>query len=198
MTKEKGRGKALLTALAVNAAAFALGSLCGFLLVGWFFRLGTLSFERWMEGYALGVSLHGLDGISFWAVLWDSLRWPLFVWLLGCTALGVWMVPVMFALRGFFLCFSVAGLAGAAKGGFLLALILLGLGSLVSLCAFFLLGLYAWDLAREQRGRLLGLPLDRGYCLRGGLVLLALAPCALAKSWLLPALLRAMLPILTP
>lgn len=187
-------------ALAVNTAGFTLGCVVGFLLAGWFSSRGWLSFERWMESYTLGLSLQGLGGISFGAVLWDCLRWPLFVWALGFTALGTWMVPVMFALRGFCLCFSVAGLAGAAQSGFLLALVLLGFGDLIGLCAFFLLGLRAWDLARGQKGRLLGVPTGQGrpYCLKGGAVFLGLLLWSGLKYWLLPALLQGLLPILTP
>lgn len=198
MSKDKG-GKSLLSAaMIVNVTSFALGGLFGFLLAGWFSAQGWLSFDRWMESYTLGISLQGLDGVTFWAVLWDCLRWPLFVWTLGCTALGVWMVPVTFALRGFCLCFSVAGLAGAAQSGFLLALILLGFGDLAGLCGFFLLGIYAWSLARGQQGRLLGVPPGQGrpYCLRGGAVLTDLCLFAGLKRWLLPALLQGLLPIL--
>lgn len=199
MSRDKGGKSPLSLALAVNVAGFALGGLGGFLLAGWFSARGRLSFDHWMESYTLGLSLQGLDRISFWPVLWDCLRWPLFVWTLGFTALGAWMVPVMFALRGFILCFSVAGLAAAAQSGFLLALILLGFGDLAGLCAFFLLGLYAWDLARGQKDRLLGVPpgQGRGYCLRFGAVLLALFLWSGLKYWLLPALLQALLPILT-
>lgn len=199
MNKDRGEKGPISAALAVNMAAFAAGCLGGFLLAGWFAGQGRLSFAHWMESYTLGISLQGLEGISFWAVLWDCLRWPLFVWTLGFTALGIWMVPTMFALRGSFLCFSVAALAGAAPGGFLLALVLLGLGDLAGLCAFFLLGSRAWTQAREQRGRLLGVPPGqlRPYCLRGGGVLIGLLLFAGLKRWLFPALLQGLLPILT-
>lgn len=199
MSRNKGGKSPLSLALVINMAGFALGSLGGFLLAGWFSAQGWLSFDRWMESYTLGISLQGLDGITFWTVLWDCLRWPLFVWALGFTALGVWMVPVMFALRGIFLCFSVAGLAVAAPSGFFLALLLLGFGDLAGLCAFFLLGMDAWNLARGQQGRLLGAPQGQGrpYCLRGGAVLLALLLWSGLKYWLLPALLQGLLPILT-
>lgn len=199
MRKDQDGKRLLSLALAVNTAGFALGCLGGFLLAGWFSARGWLSFDRWMESYTLGISLQGLDRISFWAAFWDCLRWPLFVWALGFTALGIWMIPVMFVLRGFCLCFSVAGLAAATQGGFLLALILLGFGDLIGLCAFFLLGIHAWDLARRQQGGLLGVPSEQGrpYCLRGSAVLLGLLLWSGLKYWLLPALLQGLLPILT-
>lgn len=199
MSRNKGGKSPLSAALAVSVAGFALGGLGGFLLAGWFSTRGWLSFERWMESYTLGISLQGLEGVTLWAVLWDCLRWPLFAWALGFTALGVWMVPVMFVLRGFSLCFSVAGLAVAAPSGFLLALILLGFGDLAGLCGFFLLGFYAWDQARGLQGKLLGVPPGQGrpYCLRGGAVLLSLLLWSGLKYWLLPALLQVLLPILT-
>ncbi len=197
MTKEKGRGK-VPVALAINSLAFALGSLGGFCLVRWLSGRGLLDLPGWLESFALGLTTEGAGDVSFLAVLWDAVRWPLFVLLLGCTALGVWMIPVMFALRGFCLCFTVSALAGAGQGGFPLALVLLGLGGVVKLPAFFLLGVRGWGEAAAQRGRLLAPPGDWGgrHLAQTGLILGCVAGCAWLEFWCVPVLLRWIAPLL--
>lgn len=198
MTKEKTRAK-VPVALAVNTAAFALGALCGFGLAGWLSGRGGLSLGPWLESYAKGLSVAGMADVSFWAVLWDAVRWPLFVLLLGYTALGVWMVPMMFALRGFFLCFCVAALSAAGKGGFLLALVLLGVGELIGLPAFFLLGAHSWTQSMGQDRRLLALPGDWGgrYLARSGLILGCVVGCAWIECLTIPSILKGLLPLFT-
>lgn len=198
MTKEKRRAE-IPMALAVNTVAFALGAVGGFCLAGWLSSRGWLSFDYWLESYAMGLSIQGMEGVSFWAVLWDALRWPLLVLLLGYTALGVWMIPMMFALRGLFLCFCVAALSEAGRGGFLLVLVLLGVGGLIKLPTFFLLGVHSWIQAAGQRGRLLALPADWGsrYLARSALILGCVAGCAWIECLTVPGILRGLAPLLT-
>lgn len=185
-------------ALAVNTAAFVLGALGGFCLAGWLSGRGWFSFGRWLESYAMGLSLVEGEGVSFWAVLWDALRWPLLALGLGYTALGVWLLPAMFALRGFFLCFSVAALSGAGQGGFWLALVLLGVGGLVKLPAFFFLGIHSWTQAVAQERQLLALPADWGgrYLARSGLILGCVVGCAWIECLTMPSILKGLAPLL--
>lgn len=197
MTKEK-RGSGT-TALAANALGFALGVLSGFYWAGKLGASGDLSFSGWMSGYQQGFSL--LPGVSvpFWEVLWSVARWPILVWFLGMTGLGVWMVPIMFVLRGFLLSFCVAGLSGAAQGGALLAFLLFGCGGLVTLPILFLLGGRAWGQAAvwRGRGRILARPaeLPKSYYLSAIPVFGCILCCAGMEYWMLPKLLRQLAPI---
>lgn len=187
-----------VAAPAVNTAAFAAGALGGFLLCWWLFRRGYLAAEEMLKGYTLALDARA-DGVSFWETLWDIGRWPFLVWILGSTVMGRWMVPLVFAGRGFLLSFAVAGLSVAAHGGVLLAFCLFGLSALVSLPVLFLLGSQSWEMAGRIRGRLFAAFGD--YPARywkfslialGGVVI-----CALAQYWWLPVILRRLTPLLT-
>ena len=108
------------------------------------------------------------------------------------------MVPMMFALRGFFLCFGVAALSGAGRGGFILALILLGLGNAIELPVFFLLGTHAWTQAKTQGKHLVALPADFGgvYLARTCIILGCVAGCAWIECWMIPGILKGLAPLL--
>lgn len=187
MTKEKTTGN---KALALCCGAFALGAAVGFALSAWLGAAGSL------DGYALGFST-GVR-VSFGEVFWNGLRWPLFVWVLGFTALGVWITPIMFALRGFFLCFGVACLSGCAQGGLLLAFVLFGLDALVTLPVFFLLGVGSFKRSAGQRERLWTSPrqMPLPFWLKSTLALGCLLCCCGIEYWLLPILLKTIAPLL--
>lgn len=191
MEEKRERGR-LTAALGVNTASFALGGLAGLFLARWLLDREFLLLSGWLESFEAGISTLTYGDIFLWAVLWDALRWPLMVWLLGFTAHGVWMIPVMFALRGFSLCFSAAALSGAVWGGFWLALILLGGNGLITLPAFFCLGVSGQRRAegRDGQGRV-------AYLRRGLLALGCAAGCAGLEFWLFPVILKRILPLLT-
>lgn len=184
-------------AAAVNAAAFAVGALGGFMLCWWLLHRGQLAAERILQGYALALDARR-EAVSFQELLWDVGRWPLLIWILGSTAMGRWMVPLVFSARGFFLSFAVAGLSVAAQGGVVLAFCLFGLEALVSLPVLFLLGDQSWEMAGRIRGRLFAAIGDypRRYWFRSLVGLTGIFLCALAEYWWLPAILRRLAPIL--
>lgn len=196
-TREQTRTGQGAAAPAVNTAAFAAGALGGFLLCGWLLSRGYLAAELLLKGYPLALDAR-VGTVSFWESLWDVGRWPLLVWLLGSTALGRWMVPMVFAVRGFFLSYAVAGLSMAAQGGVLLAFCLFGLGALISLPLFFLLGSQSWEMAGRIRGRLFATLSDypKEYWLRSLIVLIGILLCAVAEYRWLPIILRRIAPLL--
>lgn len=196
-TREQTRTRQGAAAPAVNTAAFAAGALGGFLLCGWLLSRGYLAAELLLKGYPLALDAR-VGTVSFWESLWDVGRWPLLVWMLGSTALGRWMVPMVFAVRGFFLSYAVAGLSMAAQGGVLLAFCLFGLGALISLPLFFLLGSQSWEMAGRIRGRLFATLSDypKEYWLRSLIVLIGVLLCAVAEYRWLPIILRRIAPLL--
>lgn len=182
---------------AVNTIAFATGTLGGFLLCWWLLNRGDLAAERMLRGYALALEAQA-GTVGFGETLWDVGRWPFLVWILGSTALGRWMVPLAFTARGFLLSFAVAGLSGATQGGVLLAFCLFGMGTLVSLPVFFLLGSQSWEMAGQIRGRLFATLGDypKNYWRRSLLALIVVCAGALVEYWWLPVILRRLAPLL--
>lgn len=185
-------------ALALNSSVFALGALGGMLLAAWLSGRGVVSLQSWMDGYALSFTTEGGLRVPFGAILWDVARWPLFLWLLGYTGMGRWMIPTAFGLRGFLLAYGVAALAWGVNGGLLLALVLFGLGNLVSLPVCFLLGVQSWKRAVTIRGRLVALRggQDRLYWEKSVLSLGVLLLGAVMEYWFLPPLLEGLAPLL--
>lgn len=197
MTKERRR-EGVSAALLLNCVGFFSGAVGGILLARWLSGQGIVSLQNWMAGYALAFTTQGGVRVPFGAVLWDMVRWPLFLWLLGYSAMGRWMLPAAFGMRGFLLAFGVAGLAWSVDRGLALALALFGLSNLVSLPVCFLLGVQSWERAVTIRDRLFAIPsgLNGKYWRKSALALGALLLGALMEYWFLPPLLEGLAPLL--
>ena len=181
----------------VNAVAFAVGACGGFLLCRWLLRGGYLNAEQMLTGYTVAFNAR-VETVRFSEVLWDVGRWHLLVWVLGSTSLGRWMVPFVFAARGFFLSYAVAGLSVAAQGGVVLAFCVFGVGALLSLPVLFLLGGQSFEMSEQIHGRLFAAFSDypKAYWLRSLLSLGGVLACAAAEYWCLPMILRRITPFL--
>lgn len=92
-----------LAAMAVLGMAFLLGGGAGCLLGGMVNGAGGSALSDYLQTY-LTLAQDGTEGApGFWAVLWEQMRFPLAALLMGFTALGVIGLPVLFAVRGFFI-----------------------------------------------------------------------------------------------
>ena len=126
------------------------------------------------------------------SVLWESVRWPLFAFLMGFTALGVLGIPTLFAVRGFLLSFAVSSFVRMFGGtGGILAFFAFGITGLAAVPALFVLGFAG---ARELAGRALSgkkgvFPFGRAYWVRCALCAGAVALSAVLEYWAVPALL---------
>lgn len=197
----KGRGKPDISlALGLHTLAFALGAAAGVLLAAWLARHGELTLTWLLPGFS-----QGLDAVrpTFSTLLWDAARWPLMALLLGFTALGVWMLPLLFAARGFALGYCVAGLTAALQtGGLLLSAVVFGLTGLVTVPIFFGLGIQSALTARQIRGRLFARPWDTShyppsFWAKTLLGLGGVFLCAFIESALFPAILQGLLSKIT-
>ena len=114
----------LLPALITVASAFCIGGLAGMLLAAQVGGGGHDSLAAYIEGY-LAAAKSGSVVLSpgLLSVLWESVRWPLFAFLMGFTALGVLGIPTLLQVRGNLragpcpgrrACFPLGGLIGSA------------------------------------------------------------------------------------
>ena len=94
-------------ALVLLGASFFLGGAAGCVMAGLVGGEGQGALAEYIRGY-LDLAAEGGMQPPFWPLVWELIRFPLLVFLLGFTALGVVGMPVLFAVRGFLLCFAAA------------------------------------------------------------------------------------------
>ncbi len=168
-------------ALVVTAAFFTFGVLVGSLLALQVTEGGAEALNAYLEQFLALAQVGGLTQPSFFTLMWRAIRWPLFAFLLGFSALGVLFLPILSSMRGFFLAFSIASFARSyARRGVAISFLLLGVPEAVYLPVFFLLCVQSLGAAWSFAGRIPGqgrreLPYDRGYFLRCGVCAVAMA-----------------------
>lgn len=189
-------------ALVVTTAFFVLGGLFGCLLA---FRAeggGGEALALYLDGFLASARDGGLTAPALPSLIWRCARWPLAVFLCGFTALGVLGVPILSALRGFYLAFSIASFARAyGRAGIEVAFILLGITGLLAIPVFLLLACQSFTAAVGLAGRGEGkwaLPYDRAYFLRCGLCAGATCVCILLERCLIPVLMSGAAGLLAP
>ena len=155
---------------------------------------GQESLAAYVEGFLRAAQAGEAAPPALAALVWETLRWPLLALLLGFTALGLLALPLLFAVRGFLLAFSIASFVRIFGGtGCLLALLVFGVGGAFSVPVLFVLGVQSFMTARTLAGRVWGeskaAPLyGRAYWLRCGGCAAALCVCMLLDGFAVPAL----------
>lgn len=189
-------------ALILLSALFLIGSVIGCVTAG-LIRDPSGALLDYVRG-CLELLTHDDAAPRFISVLWGTFRFPVVAVLLGFTALGVAGIPVLFAVRGFLMCYAVAvfyrilGLAGLVLG-----LILFGFSALIWMPVLSYLGcrglLRAYGLFRRASG-------DGRYSLRNsgtfliscGACAVALCLCAMLECLVVPILLQRVSGMLFP
>lgn len=176
--------------------AFLLGSIAGCIAAG----LVHIENGGQLTNYLYGC----LDGfvqedapVRFFRVLWQTIRIPLGALVLSFTALGILGLPLLFAMRGFMLCYAISifyRVFGAV--GLLLALILFGITAILWLPALLRIGtqgmVSAYGLARRGMGDArYPLYLDSVYFINCGISAILLCLCAVTEYFAIPILLQA-------
>ena len=183
-------------AILLVGVLFVLGGLGGCLAAGFVDGESGAALEEYLKAY-LALAQGGTAQVSPGALLWDLVRFPLAVLLLGFTAVGVVCIPVVFGIRGFLFSFSVAcfcRLFGWA--GFVPAVFLFGVPALLWAPALFVLGMQgmagSYDMLRRGRGDSCEPAFFHcGYWRRCALCVLMLAVCGALEYLALPSLVGA-------
>lgn len=151
-------GDGLIPVLAVTAACFLLGGLVGCLLASHIGGGGQESLAAYVEGFLRAAQAGEITAPALASLVWDTVRWPLLALLLGFTALGLLGLPLLFAVRGFLLAFSIASFVRLFGGaGCLLALLVFGVSGALSVPVLFVLGVQGLLAARVLAGRVWGM-----------------------------------------
>ena len=83
--------------------------------------------------------------------IWDTFKYPFFVFILGFTFLGLIFIPILLALRGYFVSFSIGTLIKLyGVSGLGLSASIFGIQILFSFPCLFVLSLECFKLAKEQ------------------------------------------------
>ncbi|MBO5340162.1 MAG: stage II sporulation protein M [Oscillospiraceae bacterium] len=134
--------------------------------------------------------------LRYFPILWQTIRFPLAVFLLGLTALGIVALPVLFAVRGFAFSYAVSVLFRLLGGrGLLLAAALFGVSAVLWMPALFELGvqglLASYSLFRRVGGDgRYPLCYSGKFFVRSGICAAALALCAGVEYFVIPLFLR--------
>lgn len=189
-------------ALILLSALFLIGSAIGCVAAG-LIRDPSGALLDYVRGC---LELLSQDGVmpQFFSVLWETARFPVVTVLLGFTALGVAGLPVLFAVRGFLLCYAVSvfyrilGLPGLVSG-----FILFGFSALIWMPVFFHLGgrglLGSYGLLRRAMGDgHYPLRYNGGFLISCGVCAAALCLCAMLECLAVPILLQRVSGMLFP
>ena len=192
-----------IPALAVLSVFFVVGAVVGCLLAGKVGGGGSDALADYLQRYFAMIQSGAVSRPEVLPLIWEMFRWPLFAALLGLTALGVLGLPVLFAVRGFLLCFAVASFFRMFGGvGLLLAALAFGITSLITIPVLFILGVQGLLCAGMLADQLLGDGSGRGvrpgraYLLRCCACCGALCVCVCVEYFALPALLQAVVELL--
>lgn len=141
-----------LTQLAVLAVCYGLGALGGFFfsaLIG-----DSPELLAYLQQYFQAAGRGGGLEPSIGATIWDLVRWPLAVFLLGLTPIGAIGIPLLIGGRGFLLAFAATTFARLFQlPGVAAALSAFGVTVLVAVPVLFVV---AADAFRQSLSRLPG------------------------------------------
>lgn len=118
-------------------------------------KLITVETTRQLNQYLLDYVSLELDSDIHIRMIVSSLvvylRYPLLVFLLGFSSIGTGMIPLLTLVCGAFLSFSVSCLSAAFENsGIILALVIFGFRSLISLPCYFLIAVPAWRMSIKR------------------------------------------------
>ncbi len=184
--------------LTVLAAAFLIGGLAGCAMAASVSGGGNDALAGYIQNYIAAARAGLAQPPELLPLVWEAARWPLLTLLLGFTALGVVGIPVLFATRGFLLCFAITSffkMFGAAGGA--LAFLIFGISGLLAIPVLFVMGVQGLTASLSLADRFLNkvkrpLPYDRLYFFRCAVCMGVISLCVLLEMIAVPPLLGAL------
>jgi hypothetical protein len=137
-------GRSEITATILLALFFIAGGILGCMTAA---RVGggaNDSLAVYIKGYLAAGAAGEVSAPSLFSLIWDGFRYALIAALFGFTSLGVILMPLLMAVRGFFLSFALASFVRMfGGGGLLLAMGVFGFSCLLTVraCLSWLAGL---------------------------------------------------------
>lgn len=192
MQQEKTHTMGLL----LCAALFVCGCIIGTVSAG--FITDTTQLGSTVSDYLAFLSDKAAVQPAFFSSVVDAYKYHLAAVFLGFSILGVFCIPVLSAVRGFFLSFSVSVIIRLLGGkGILLALSMFGISTLVTIPCFFIISVtsftasqYLLRLSMAKGGKSPGM-LPTGSALASCAICLALLfVSALIETYLTPQLIH--------
>ncbi|SMC84406.1 stage II sporulation protein M [Papillibacter cinnamivorans] len=190
----------MATGLLILSVLFAAGAVAGHMIPFYIGDAGDEELKRYIAGYLALSRQDTLSVPDVFTVFLNFYRYPLIAFFFGFTSLGVVGIPVLAAVRGFFLSFAVSCFAKVfGSEGIALAAVAFGVQCLVTLPCFFLIAAQAFSSSariasvtagRKRRGR--GELYGNGYFLRCAICAGILLGGALAEIFITPWVLSLM------
>ena len=178
--------------LIVCGALFICGGIVGSAAAGF---AGGAEVSNFMAEYLARANGNALRTGEFFSALFTACMYPFAAVFLGFSVLGVFCLPALAAVRGFFLCFSISAVVRSFGGdGALLALSIFGLSALLTVPCFFVLSVQSFSSSLKvlksvtARGAGVMRPYDGEFFKRIGACAVVLACSAFVEILLVPRL----------
>ena len=189
-------GEAFL-GMMVCLLAFACGVIIGSFSAAAIDTAETHALQLRISGYVSQIADGTYTAPGFLSVFWSISRYHLLVVFLGFSLLGVFALPIVAGVRGFYLSFSIAALIRAfGTGGFPLAFALFGASAIIAIPCFFVLATQAFSKSANLGKGVLGankitlcMLYDRAYFAHAGICLIGLILAAAIELYITPLLL---------
>lgn len=181
-------GNTMLPALVFLCVCFVIGAITGSVVAANGGDSGQI--VSLVADYAV------LEDINFWNVLFNILRFPIIVIICGLCVFGTVLIPIVIAVRGFMLLFTITTFVRLFGGsGLLYSLSLFGIQCLFVLPCILLLAAQGivsssilFSLASSRGKKISGSVFSGAYFLRILICFGVLLFCALAETLLTPLL----------
>lgn len=188
--------------LIILSAAFFLGGLAGCVLAAQVNGSGSETLIDFLENYFSSINSGSEQKLEPILIFWDVFRWPIYIFVLSITPLGLIGIPILFFLRGFLLSFAIASFYFAiGYPGITVALVVFCLSGMISIPVCFVLGVHGFLISGQVTVRLFGdgrrqKIFRKINYIQYAVCVLSLCVCSFLEYYLIPALLSGMTSLL--